>query len=98
MDKTRKTGREKKRRAKQEQKTGESTLTPAEVNVLRAFRKYLMTPREMLCFGSSDLEAFHAPLARLTNQGFLVAERFHGGYSLTETGYAAMKKIGGDDA
>jgi hypothetical protein len=98
LDKTRKTSREKKLRAKQKRQMGEASMTPAEVNVLRAFRKYLMTPREMLCFGSSDLEAFHVPLARLTNEGFLVAERFHGGYSLTETGYAAMKELGSDDA
>ena len=45
----------------------------------------------MLCFGSSDLEAFNTPLAHLTDKGLLVAEKSLGGYSLTEVGFAAMK-------
>ena len=57
----------------------------------QCFRKYLMTPGKMLCLDSSDLEAFNMELAQLTNKGLLVAERPHGGYSLTETGFAVMK-------
>lgn len=68
-------------------------LSPAERKILIAFREYLMTPGEMLCFGSPDLEAIDAPLSTLTDRGLLVAERFHGGYSLTETGFAVMRAV-----
>jgi hypothetical protein len=66
-------------------------LSPAELDVLCVFRNYLMAPGEMLCFGSSGLESFKVPLAQLTSKGFLIVERFRGGYSLTEMGFAAMK-------
>jgi len=66
------------------------SLSSAEYAVLSVFRTYLMTPGKMLCF-TSNLEAFHAPLAQLTGKGLLVAERFRGGYSLTERGYTAMQ-------
>lgn len=69
-----------------------SSLSPAEHKVLGVFRRYLMTPGKMLCLGNSDLEALKAPLAQLTSKGLLVAERFRGGYSLTEAGFAAMKE------
>ena len=49
-----------------------------------------MTPGEMLCFGSSDLRIFTMPLAQLTDKRLLIAEKSHDGYSLTESGFAAM--------
>jgi hypothetical protein len=67
-------------------------LSHPEHAVLRLFRRYLMTPGKMLCLSTADLEAFHAPLAQLTDRGLLVAETFRGGYSLTETGFAAMRE------
>lgn len=65
-------------------------MTNAERSVLSVFRKYLITPRQMLCFYGPDLKKFNEPLSQLTNKGFLVAETFKGGYSLTEAGFAAM--------
>jgi hypothetical protein len=87
--------RERRARKKQQRESGapefpETRLSTAEKNVLSAFRSYLMTPGKMLCFANSDLQAMHVPLTGLTDKGLLVAERFHGGYSLTEFGYAAM--------
>jgi hypothetical protein len=66
-------------------------LSPTELGVLEIFRRFRMSPGQMLCFSRSDVEAFHMPLAQLANNGLLVAEKFHGGYSLTPAGYAAMK-------
>lgn len=66
-------------------------LSSGERSVLAIFNKYLMTPGKMLCFGTSDLETFNAPLARLTSKGLLVAEKTPGGYSLTRDGCVAMK-------
>jgi hypothetical protein len=48
----------------------------------------------MLCLHGDDLDEFDAPLTAMTERGWLTAERFPGGYSLTETGYAAMKAAG----
>jgi hypothetical protein len=69
----------------------ESSLSPAELAVLDVFRKFRMSPGQMLCFSSTDLVAFRTPLAQLTNDGLLVPEKFHGGYSLTQTGFAALR-------
>jgi hypothetical protein len=67
-------------------------LSPAENSVLSVFRKYLMTPGKMLCFSGPELESFSVPLDQLTNKGLLDEESFQGGYSLTDTGFAAMKE------
>ena len=43
--------------------------------------------------GIEDVNTIGAPLDTLADRGLLVAERFHGGYSLTETGHAAMQAV-----
>ena len=65
-------------------------LTTSEQRVLRTFRRFLMTPGEMLCFSGPDLQQHQATLELLTSKDLLVKERFKGGYSLTEEGFAAM--------
>ena len=103
VDKKRKADQKRERRARKKQIADESCepnepqslLSKAENSVLRIFRKYLMTPGNMLCLGRSDLEALRLPLSQLTNEGLLVAERYEGGYSLTEVGFAAMKGSAG---
>ena len=91
---------EKRERRKSRNKTAEppnGTSAPAlglsseEEAVLGVFRKYLMTPGRMLCFGKPDLDSYRVPLAKLIEKGLLVAEKFQGGYSLTQSGYAAMQ-------
>jgi hypothetical protein len=67
------------------------SLSDGEHSVLSIFRMYLMTPGKMLCFSGPDLDTHKVPLAELTNKGMLVVESFDGGYSLTDTGFAAMK-------
>jgi hypothetical protein len=47
----------------------------------------------MLCFGTSDQEDFKVPLAALIERGFLIDERFRGGYSLTEEGFKASQEL-----
>ena len=68
----------------------EAGLSSAELAVLSVFRKYLMTPGEMLCCGSLDTRASDATLDQLTRKGLLVQERFRSGYALTDAGFAAM--------
>ena len=68
-----------------------SALSPAEQSVLGVFKNYLLTPGKMFCFGSSDLEVFDAPLEQLIDKGLLIVEKPKGGYSLTQTGFRAMK-------
>jgi hypothetical protein len=68
-------------------------LSLAERKILVTFREYLIAPGEMLCFGIQDVNAIGAPLDTLTDRGLLMAERSHGGYSLTEIGYAAMRAV-----
>jgi hypothetical protein len=68
-------------------------LSPSQLAVLTVFRRFRMTPGQMLCFSRSDVEAFRTPLAELAERGFLVTERFTGGYSLTAPGYAAMQAL-----
>jgi hypothetical protein len=68
----------------------EIVLTTAEQRVMRTFRRFLMTPGQMLCFYGPNLKQNLTTLERLTDRDFLVKEKFQGGYSLTLEGYAAM--------
>ncbi len=49
-----------------------------------------MTPGQMLCFNGPNLKQDKATLELLTNKELLVKEKFKGGYSLTQAGFAAM--------
>ena len=68
-----------------------ATLTKTEQRVMKTYRKFLMTPGQMLCFYGPDLKQNENALANLTNRDMLVKERFKGGYSLTQDGYDLMK-------
>ena len=50
-----------------------------------------MTPGQMLCFSGPNLKRDTETLKLLTEKKLLVKERFEGGYSLTQAGFAAMK-------
>jgi hypothetical protein len=71
--------------------SGESNITPAERRVLAIFRQFLMTPGRMLCFCGNELDTWGGTLAEMSSKGFLVAERFHGAFSLTKAGFARMR-------
>ena len=66
-------------------------LSSSEQRVLRTFSQFLMTPGQMLCISGPELERDRATLELLIKKQVLVKEKVKGGYSLTETGYAAMK-------
>jgi len=66
-------------------------LSAPEQRVLRTFRQFLMKPDKMLCFSGPSFKQNEMPLAILTEKKLLVKEKFKGGYSLTQTGFAAMK-------
>jgi len=44
----------------------------------------------MLCFYGPNLKQDKSTLEGLTNKEMLIKEQFNGGYSLTQTGFAAM--------
>ena len=67
-------------------------LSTSEQRVLRTFRKFLMSPGQMLCFSGPGLKQNKATLERLTEKKLLVKETFKGGYSLTRAGYTAMNR------
>jgi hypothetical protein len=69
-------------------------MSPAEQSLLAVFRMFQVTPGRMLCFFGPELEKHDRSLTALTQRGWLTEERFHGGYSLTEAGFAAMKAAG----
>jgi hypothetical protein len=66
-------------------------LTTAEQRVLQTFRRFLMTPGQMLCFYGTNLKKYRPALKQLTEKELLIKEQFEGGYSLTTSGFAAMK-------
>ena len=67
-------------------------LSTSEMRVLNTFRQFLMTPGQMLCFSGPRLKQDKAILDRLTAKELLVKEKFKGGYSLTEAGFAATNE------
>jgi hypothetical protein len=50
-----------------------------------------MGPGQMLCFYGPTLKKHRPALKQLTEKELLVKEQFEGGYSLTRSGFAAMK-------
>ena len=99
MEKKRKADEKRERRTQRKNKVDESSgpsklqyaLSPAEQSVLSIFRSYLMLPEKMLCLAAADTETFKLPLTRLVSAGLLIAEKYQGGYSLTDAGFAAMQ-------
>ena len=67
-------------------------LSTSEQRVLGTFRRFLMTPGQMLCFYGPNLKQGKATLKLMTDKELLVKEKFNGGYSLTQCGYAAMNE------
>ncbi len=92
--------REKRTRRKTEASTPEratdgdsSQLSDGEIHVLSVFRKYLMTPGQMLCLNNADIDSMKNALEKLTTAGLLVPEEMKGGYSLTRSGFEAMNEL-----
>jgi hypothetical protein len=72
---------------------GSRVLTKSEERVLRVFEEYLMSPGSMLCFSGPTYKRDKEALELLTDKKLLVKEKFEGGYSLTRSGYVAMKHL-----
>lgn len=60
--------------------------------VLDAFRRYLVTPGEMLCFHGKWLEEHGETLRHLTAIDLITKEHFSGSYSLTDAGYTLIQE------
>ena len=68
-------------------------MNATERRVLRTFREFLMTPGQMLCFSGPAFAKHKATLKRMSERDLLSKEKYKGGYSLTDAGFAAMKEI-----
>jgi hypothetical protein len=66
-------------------------ITTSERKALGLFREYLMTPNQMLCFSGPNLDTNRAALESLADKDMLARERPKGAYSLTSSGYSAMR-------
>ena len=65
-------------------------LSPKERNVFAIFRQYLATPGHMICLDAAMVQKYKVALRDLVERGFILKERFEGGYSLTKVGFTAM--------
>ena len=68
-------------------------ISDEETKVLKLFRKYLMTPGQMLCLSPPDVATMGSALESMVSRGMLVPESFKGGYSLTRVGFDAMHDL-----
>jgi hypothetical protein len=68
-------------------------LTSSEQAVLKVFRQFLMRQGEMLCFQGPLWDKHKNALKQMTDRDLLFQESFKGSYSLTKTGFAAMKTV-----
>jgi hypothetical protein len=68
-----------------------NALSNPEQKALGQFRDYLMTPNQMLCFSGPNLDTNRAALESLADKDLLARERPKGAYSLTNSGYSAMR-------
>lgn len=66
-------------------------ITAAERKVLDTYQQYLITPGQMLCFTGPNYERDKETLELMSDKQLLTKESFDGGYSLTKTGFEAMK-------
>ena len=73
-----------------------TALSNPERRVLKAFREFLITPGQMLCFYGPNLSKNKAALQQLTEKKMLVKEDFPGAYTLTNSGYEAMRGCDGE--
>lgn len=57
---------------------------------MKVFRDFLMTPGDMLCLSGREFDDYTKCIETLSEKGYIVAERFRGGFSLTALGYSVM--------
>ncbi len=69
-------------------------MSPTEQRVLGIFRQFLMTPGQMLCFNSQQLQSYRVAIEKLIQNDLLLKASYKGGYSLTKAGYEMMKDLG----
>lgn len=72
-------------------------LTGAERQILDTYQQYLITPGQMLCFTGPNFERDKKTLELMSDKELLTRESFDGGYSLTKSGYVAMKDVAMND-
>ena len=69
-------------------------FSKSDLAVLDVFRRFLVTPGEMLCFHGPWYEEHRESLYRMTAKKMVTKEEFAGGYSLTRAGFAAVQSTG----
>ncbi len=70
-----------------------SNVSDDETRVLRIFSRYLMSAGKMLCLSGPELVSHRESLDKLVDAGLLVPESYKGAYSLTNSGFEAMKRV-----
>ncbi len=68
-------------------------MSKTERRVLEIFNQFLMTPRQMLCFNSQQLQSYRVAIGKLIENDLLAKASYKGAYCLTEAGYEAMKHL-----
>lgn len=68
-----------------------TVITVAERRILDTYQQYLITPGQMLCFAGPNFERDKKTLEQMSDKELLTRESFDGGYSLTKSGFVAMK-------
>jgi len=67
-------------------------MNPAEIDILRQFRRYLVSANSMLFFNSSRAKPHSAQFKRailsLIEQGLITRSRWENAFSLTPAGYS----------
>lgn len=64
-----------------------------EIRVFSHFRRYLMTPGDMLCLSAAEIETMSAGIDVLLDRQMLVSEGSHGAYCLTPNGFEVMMAL-----
>ena len=68
-------------------------FSDTELKVLQHFRKYLMTPGDMLCLSGQELDSMGNGVDSLMKRQMLVAEKKAGCFCLTQAGFDAMREV-----
>ena len=61
-------------------------------SALAVFHKYLVEPGQMLCFHGPSFDEHRDSLQRLTAEGLVTKDKFEGGYTLTQAGFASIRE------
>ena len=74
-------------------KARDRQFSKSELRVFDHFRRYLMTPGNMLCLSGLEIESMRDGLDGLVKRRMLVPEGIRGAYCLTPDGFDVMRAL-----